>query len=442
MKVAVIGAGYVGLVHAYDLAERGHEVLVIDTDKDKINKLKQNIIPFFEPDLSFDFMMTVSFTDTFDKLNGFEPSMIFVAVGTPTDIIDNSADMSYLKSAMVSVGRYLHARDTFGYFPVLIKSTVPIGTAAAMRTHMIANGVAPAAFTIVSNPEFLREGSAVADARVPERIVFGFENLAMQDDVAVLLNELYISETDKFIFTDNFSAELGKYAANAFLALKVTFINQLADLCEKANGSVSAIAKIIGTDSRIGPKFLNAGPGFGGSCFPKDVLSLIRTARNFESPMTIVETLQMANEERKIGLANRIIKEAKISLKTRLLVHGVAFKENTDDMRGAASLQIIPLLVRSGAKVSIYEKNAEQAVRIFKNVDFVDTDVPIENYFDENDVLVILNEPVNYKIDLFKAPNRIDKFTVFDYRNSLIAGGGVPSHVKYQAIGEPNSARK
>ena len=348
----MIGAGYVGLVSGACLSEFGHEVICVDKDPAKIATLTQGGIPIYEPGLDEIVAANIkcgrlSFTtDLKEAVSNSE--VIFIGVGTPSRRGDGHADLTYVYAAAEEIAKALT-----GYTVIVTKSTVPVGTSRAIEK--IIKATRPSAqFDMASNPEFLREGSAIEDFRRPDRVVVGCDTERARDVMREVYRPLFLNETP-ILFTSRETSELIKYAANAFLATKITFINEMADICEKVGGNVQDVARGIGLDGRIGKKFLNAGPGYGGSCFPKDTLALIRTASELGAPSRIVEAVVAVNERRKLDMAKKI--EAAfggVKCKT-IAVLGLTFKPNTDDMRDAPSLVILPYLQEAGATIRAFD---------------------------------------------------------------------------------------
>ncbi len=352
MRIAMIGTGYVGLVSGACLSEFGHDVVCIDKDNAKIADLDRGRIPIFEPGLDEVVAANVkagrlSFTNDLAAAVP-QADVIFIAVGTPSRRGDGHADLSFVFGAAEEIARALA-----GYTVVITKSTVPVGT--GRKVEDIIRRIRPEAeFDVASNPEFLREGSAIEDFRRPDRVVVGAESERAREIVKEVYRPLYLNETP-ILFTSRESSELIKYAANAFLATKITFINEMADLCEKVGADVQDVARGIGLDGRIGGKFLHAGPGFGGSCFPKDTLALIKTSQQADAPVRIVETVVAVNEQRKISMAEKVVAAfGDLNGKT-VAVLGLTFKPNTDDMRDAPSLVILPILKAKGARIRAYD---------------------------------------------------------------------------------------
>lgn len=352
MRIAMIGTGYVGLVSGACLSEFGHQVICVDKDPAKIATLTQGGIPIYEPGLVEIVAANaksgrLSFTtDLKEAVSNAE--VIFIGVGTPSRRGDGHADLTYVYAAAEEIAKALT-----GYAVIVTKSTVPVGTSRAIEK--IIKATRPnAQFDMASNPEFLREGSAIEDFRRPDRVVIGCDTERARDVMREVYRPLFLNETP-ILFTGRETSELIKYAANAFLATKITFINEMADICEKVGGDVQDVARGIGLDGRIGKKFLNAGPGYGGSCFPKDTLALIRTASELGAPSRIVEAVVAVNDRRKLDMAKKI-EAAFGGVKGKTIaVLGLTFKPNTDDMRDAPSLVILPYLQEAGATIRAFD---------------------------------------------------------------------------------------
>ncbi len=357
----MIGGGYVGLVSGACFAEFGIDVAVVEVDPAKLAALRDGRIPIFEPGLDRLVAENVaagrlSFGDDFAfAVRGAEA--VFIAVGTPTRRGDGHADLSYVYAAAEQVARALT-----GYTVIVTKSTVPVGTGERIRE--IVHAARPdLEFDVASNPEFLREGSAISDFMRPDRVVIGCTGERAQAVMRNLYRPLYLIEAP-ILFTSMQTAELTKYAANAFLAMKITFINEMADLCEKLDADVHDIARGIGLDGRIGRKFLHAGPGFGGSCFPKDTLALTRIAQDAGAPSRLVETVVAVNDSRKAGMASRIVAACGGSVQGKTIaIMGLTFKPETDDMRDAPSLPIVSHLASDGATLRVYDPEGMEAAR-------------------------------------------------------------------------------
>ena len=370
MHVAMIGTGYVGLVSGACFADFGHTVTCIDKDAAKIERLKAGGIPIYEPGLDQLVAQNVRAgrlffaTDAAEAVKGADA--VFIAVGTPSRRGDGHADLSYVHAAAEEVAGLVD-----GFTVLVTKSTVPVGTGDEIEA--IVRRVRPEAdVAVVSNPEFLREGAAIEDFKRPDRVVVGTQDPRAQTVMRELYRPLYLNETP-ILFTTRRTSELIKYAANAFLAMKITFINEVADLCEAVEADVQQVARGIGLDNRIGAKFLHAGPGYGGSCFPKDTLALVRTARDAGAPVELIETTVRVNDARKKAMADKVkraLDGGDLSGRT-IGVLGLTFKPNTDDMREAPSLAIVPALQAAGAKVQAFDpEGVHEARQLLRDVDF------------------------------------------------------------------------
>ena len=355
MKIAMVGSGYVGLVSGACFADFGHEVVCIDKDQGKIDRLHDGIMPIYEPGLDALVESNVkagrlSFTTSLAE--GIEgASAIFIAVGTPSRRGDGHADLSFVYAVAKEVGESL-ANEAV----IVTKSTVPVGTGDEVE-RILKDSRTPHRFAVVSNPEFLREGAAIGDFKRPDRIVIGAEDDFGRDVMGEVYRPLFLNESP-ILFTSRRTSELIKYAANAFLATKITFINEMADLCEKVGANVQDVSRGIGMDNRIGAKFLHAGPGYGGSCFPKDTLALLKTAEDYDSPTRIVETVVKVNESRKRAMGRKVLEalggvNAARGKKAALL--GLTFKPNTDDMRDSPAIAVAQTLTDAGVKVAAYD---------------------------------------------------------------------------------------
>ncbi|MGL5361723.1 MAG: UDP-glucose dehydrogenase family protein [Bosea sp. (in: a-proteobacteria)] len=361
MRIAMIGAGYVGLVSGTCFADFGHDVVCFDTDPTKISALRENRMPIFEPGLDDLVARNVKQGRLFFSLDLKESlkgaQAVFIAVGTPSRRGDGHADLSYVYQAARDIAG---AMD--GYTVIVTKSTVPVGTGDEVE-RIIREARPDADFAVVSNPEFLREGAAISDFKRPDRIVIGTEDPRAREVMGEVYRPLYLNAAP-ILYTSRRTSELIKYAANAFLATKITFINEMADLCEVLGADVQEVARGIGLDNRIGSKFLHAGPGYGGSCFPKDTLALIKTAQDVGQPARILETVVAVNDARKSAMAQRVIKACGGSVSgKRIAILGLTFKPNTDDMREAPSLAIIAALKEAGALISAFDPEGMTAAR-------------------------------------------------------------------------------
>src|SRR5882757_2829629 len=372
MRVAMIGTGYVGLVSGACFADFGHHVICVDKDAGKIAALQRGEMPIYEPGLEDLVAANVkagrlSFATEL-KAPVAEADAVFIAVGTPSRRGDGHADLSYVYAAAKEIAGALD-----GYTVVITKSTVPVGTGDEVE-RIIREEKPDAECAVVSNPEFLREGAAIQDFKHPDRIVVGTEDARASKVMAELYRPLYLNRSP-IVTTGRRTAELIKYAANAFLATKITFINEIADLCEKVGADVQEVSRGIGLDNRIGSKFLHAGPGYGGSCFPKDTLALIKTAQDFGVPFRILEAVAAVNDQRKRGMARRIIQACGGSIHGKTIaVLGLTFKPNTDDIRDAPSLALIQALQDAGALVRAYDpEGMTNAKAVLENVDYAES---------------------------------------------------------------------
>ena len=367
MKIAMIGSGYVGLVSGACFADFGHEVVCVDKDAAKIDRLNANIMPIYEPGLDALVKSNVdagrlSFsTDVLRSVKGCDA--VFIAVGTPSRRGDGHADLSYVYAAAEELASAIDPRTV-----VVTKSTVPVGTGDEVE-RIIRETNPQLEFAVVSNPEFLREGAAIGDFKRPDRIVVGSDVEWARDVMRAVYRPLFLNESP-LLFTSRRSSELIKYAANAFLATKITFINEMADLCEKLGANVQDVSRGIGLDNRIGSKFLHAGPGYGGSCFPKDTLALLKTAQDHETPVRIVEAVVQANDLRKRAMGRKIITALGGDVRgMKIALLGLTFKPNTDDMRDAPSIAIVQTLIDAGAIVHAHDpEGMEEAAKILPDV--------------------------------------------------------------------------
>jgi len=361
MRIVMVGSGYVGLVSGACLADFGHDVICVDKDHAKIEALTRGKIPIYEPGLDAIVAGNVESgrlafaTDLTAAVA--EADVVFIAVGTPSRRGDGYADLSYVYAAAKEI-----AAAVSDYVVIANKSTVPVGTGDEVE-RIIRETNPDADFSVVSNPEFLREGAAIEDFKRPDRIVIGCEDERAREYMAEVYRPLFLNAAPIF-YTRRRTSELIKYAGNAFLATKITFINEMADLCERVGANVQEVARGIGLDNRIGGKFLHAGPGYGGSCFPKDTLALIKTAQDMESPLRLVETVVAVNDQRKRAMARKVIAACGGSVRAkRIAILGLAFKPNTDDMREAPSLSIVTALLDAGAEIAAYDPEAMDSAK-------------------------------------------------------------------------------
>ncbi|CAA9359226.1 MAG: UDP-glucose 6-dehydrogenase [uncultured Microvirga sp.] len=436
MRIAMIGSGYVGLVSGACFADFGHVVCCIDNDPAKIAALEQGRMPIFEPGLpelvaqnvrAGRLTFAAGLADAVSRADA-----VFIAVGTPSRRGDGHADLSFVHQAAREIAAALE-----GYTAVVTKSTVPVGTGDEVE-RIIRETRPGAAFAVVSNPEFLREGSAITDFKRPDRIVIGAEDERAKAVMTEIYRPLYLNQAP-LVFTSRRTAELTKYAANAFLATKITFINEIADLCEKVGANVQEVARGIGLDNRIGPKFLHAGPGYGGSCFPKDTLALIKTAQDHGAPARIVETVAAVNQERKRAMAQKVVAACGGSVRGRTVaLLGLTYKPNTDDMREAPSLAIIAALQEGGATVRAYDpEGMGQARQILEGVVYAEDPYACAA---GADALVIVTEWNAFRaLDLDRIKGSMRHPVLVDLRNIYRPEDMVRQGFTYESVGRPNS---
>ncbi len=434
MRIAMIGTGYVGLVSGACFSEFGIDVVCVDKDADKVGRLRRGEMPIYEPGLDGLVAGNVtagrlSFTEDLGPAVGAADA-VFIAVGTPSRRGDGHADLSFVEAAAREIAAALN-----GYTVIVTKSTVPVGTGDVVES-IIGEGCPDGDFEVLSNPEFLREGSAINDFMHPDRVVIGGATPRSEAVMRQVYRPLFLMETP-MVFTSRRTAELIKYAANAFLATKVTFINEIADLCERVDADIQDVAKGIGLDGRIGPKFLHAGPGFGGSCFPKDTLALVRTAEEADSPLRIVRAVVEINDARKTRMARKIIDACGGSVEGRTIaILGVAFKPNTDDMREAPSLDIIPALQTAGATIRAFDPEAMDEAK-----SLLDGVIWCEDAYDamkDADALAILTEWNEFRaLDLNRAKEIMKHGVMIDLRNIYRPEEMTSAGWTYLSIGRP-----
>ncbi len=437
MRVAMIGTGYVGLVSGTCFSEFGVNVICVDKDAGKIDRLRQGKIPIFEPGLEELVKNNVeggrlTFTTNLkEAVAGVDA--VFIAVGTPTRKDDGHADLTYVHNAAKEIAL---AMDH--YTVVVTKSTVPVGTGREVE-NIIRKARPEAEFDVVSNPEFLREGSAINDFMRPDRVVIGTESDRAREVMRKLYRALYLIETP-ILYTNLETSELIKYAANAFLATKITFINEVADLCEKVGADVHDVAKGIGLDGRIGKKFLHPGPGYGGSCFPKDTLALTKTAQDYNSPIRIVETVVEVNDQRKVRIAMKVIAACGGTVRGKTIaILGLTFKPNTDDMRESPSLEIIPSLQTAGATVRVYDpEGMHEAEKLLTGAVFC------KDAYDAMtgaDAVAILTEWNQFRnLDLKRMKTLLKSPVMVDMRNIYVPADMAAAGFNYSCIGRPQAA--
>jgi UDPglucose 6-dehydrogenase len=434
MRVAMIGTGYVGLVSGACFADFGHHVVCVDKDAHKIAALDRGEIPIFEPGLH-----ELVATNVRQKRLAFateiagsvrEADAVFIAVGTPSRRGDGHADLSYVYAAAREIAAALD-----GFTLVITKSTVPVGTGDEVE-RIIREARPDADVCVVSNPEFLREGAAIRDFKHPDRIVVGTEDPRAQEVMTELYRPLYLNAAP-ILYTDRRTAELIKYAANAFLATKITFINEIADLCEKVGADVQQVARGIGLDNRIGGKFLHAGPGFGGSCFPKDSVALIKTGQDHAAPLRIVETVAAVNDARKRAMARKVANALGGSVRGKTIaVLGLTFKPNTDDMREAPSIPLITALQDMGAKVRAYDPaGMEQAREVLPDVAYCEDPYRCAQ---DADALVIVTEWEQFRaLDLDRLRDVMARPVMVDLRNVYRPDEMAKHGFIYDSVGRP-----
>ena len=436
MRVAMIGTGYVGLVSGACFADFGHHVTCVDKDAGKIAALQRDEMPIYEPGLDELVAANVragrlSFTTDL-KAAVADAGAVFIAVGTPSRRGDGHADLSYVYAAAREIAAALQ-----GFTVIVTKSTVPVGTGDEVE-RIIREARPDATFAVVSNPEFLREGAAIQDFKHPDRIVVGTED----DRAKPVMNELYrplYLNAAPILVTGRRTAELIKYAANAFLATKITFINEIADLCEKVGADVQQVARGIGLDNRIGAKFLHAGPGYGGSCFPKDTVALIKTGQDYAAPLRIVEAVAAVNDTRKRAMARKVTAALGSSLRGKTIaVLGLTFKPNTDDMRDAPSIPLITALQDMGANVRAYDPiGMEQAKQVLSGVTY--SDGPYE-CAEQADALVFVTEWEQFRaLDLDLLKKSMKAPVIIDLRNIYRPDEMAQRGFTYESVGRPGS---
>jgi len=434
MRVAMIGTGYVGLVSGACFADFGHEVTCVDKDTGKIAALMRSEVPIYEPGLS-DLVAANTRAGRLTFSSDLPAAVrdadaVFIAVGTPSRRGDGHADLSFVYEAAREIAAALE-----GFTVVITKSTVPVGTGDEVE-RIIRETRPQAEVAVVSNPEFLREGAAIQDFKHPDRIVVGTEDARAREVMAELYRPLYLNRSP-ILFADRRTAELIKYAANAFLATKITFINEIADLAEKVGADVQEVARGIGLDNRIGSKFLHAGPGFGGSCFPKDTVALLKTGQDHEAPLRIIEAVVAVNDQRKRAMARKV--SAALGGETRgktIAVLGLTFKPNTDDMREAPSIPLITALQDMGAKVRAYDPTGmEQAKGLIGNVTFC------KDAYDCAEgaaVLVIVTEWEQFRaLDFARLRKVMERPVLVDLRNIYRPGEVARHGFIYDSVGRP-----
>jgi UDPglucose 6-dehydrogenase len=436
MKIGIVGTGYVGLVQGVVLADFGMEVTCMDTDLKKIENLKKGILPIYEPGLK----------ELIEKVNGrmnFTTNMewlvnnsevIFIAVGTPP-LDDGSADLHYVINVADAIGQYMN-----DYKVIVDKSTVPVGTGQKVKNTIqkqLELRGKNIDFDVVSNPEFLREGKAIKDCQLPDRIVIGCESEKAKTVMKKVYDVLYLKDTP-FLFTNIETAEMIKYASNAFLAVKISYINEMALLCEKVGADVQELAKAMGMDGRISPKFLNAGPGYGGSCFPKDTKAITNIAKEYNEELNVVQAAIDANEKQKYKMVDKVKKVMGDLKDKNICILGLSFKPETDDMRDAPSLDIIRGLINQGALIKAFCPQGMKEAK-WRLEDISDSIIYCENEYkaaENSDALIIMTEWHQFRgMDLEKTRNIMRDNYLFDFRNIFVKHDTVRELFKYYPIG-------
>ncbi|MBJ6989237.1 UDP-glucose/GDP-mannose dehydrogenase family protein [Devosia sp. MC521] len=435
MQIAIIGSGYVGLVSGACFADFGHDVSCVDLDEKKIEALKKGQIPIFEPGLE-DLVDQNAKSGRLTFTTNLAPAVakadvVFLAVGTPSRRGDGHADLSYVYAAAADIARAL--KD---FTVVVTKSTVPVGTGDEVE-RIIQEANPDADVVVVSNPEFLREGAAIEDFKRPDRIVVGLDDERAREVMMEIYRPLYLNQAP-LMFTGRRTAELIKYAGNAFLAMKITFINEIADLCERTGANVQDVARGIGLDNRIGSKFLNAGPGYGGSCFPKDTLALVKTGQDYDAPLRLVEATVEVNDRRKRAMGRKIIAAAGGSVRGKTIgILGLTFKPNTDDMRDAPSIAIIQTLQDAGAKIRAYDpEGTAMAKTLLADIDYA---ADAYDTADGVDALVLVTEWNAFRgLDLQRLRNAMSDRVFVDLRNVYRRKEVEAAGLDYTSIGRPH----
>ena len=437
MRVVMIGTGYVGLVSGACFADFGHVVTCIDKDAGKIARLEHGMMPIYEPGLDVLVARNVAAGRLFFATEGREAvaaaDAVFIAVGTPSRRGDGHADLSYVYAAAEEIAGWLD-----GFTVVVTKSTVPVGTGDEVEA-IIRRTRPEAQAAVVSNPEFLREGAAIEDFKHPDRVVVGTDDPRAREVMRELYRPLNLNESP-LLFTGRRTSELTKYAANAFLAMKITFINEIADLCEAVGADVQAVARGIGLDKRIGSKFLHAGPGYGGSCFPKDTLALVRTAQDAGAAVRLIETTVAINDARKRAMADRVERAVGGELGgKRIGVLGLTFKPNTDDMRDGPALDIVPALQARGARVQAYDpEGMKEAAHLLPDVEFRDGAYAAA---EGADALVLLTEWDQFRaLDLGRLCRAMREPVMVDLRNVYKPDEMVRAGFRYSGVGRGETA--
>ena len=434
MKLVIVGTGYVGLVSGLCFAEFGLETVCVDTDLKRIEKLKKGICPFYEPGLEDLLKKHVNEKNLFSLSSSLADSIesadvVFITVGTPSRRLEDEADLTAVFNVAKEISNYIKS-----YTVIVTKSTVPVGTTSKIQ-DIISSTIENNLFDIVSNPEFLREGSAINDFMRPDRVIIGCNNIKAEKIMRELYRPLYLLETP-IVSTNIESAEIIKYASNSFLATKITFINQVADLCEAVGGDIQAVAKAMGLDKRIGSKFLNAGPGFGGSCFPKDIKAFASTAKKFDVDLSIVDTVNISNQNRLEKVVSKIINLFEDNMKDITLgILGLSFKPNTDDVRNSASMFIAKSLILKCKQIKAYDPKAMQnAKKILPELIYCNS---IYDTCKNVDAIIIATEWNEFRaLDFRKIKDYMKGDFIFDFHNIYNKEDLIKLNYKYYGIGK------
>jgi len=431
MKLCMIGTGYVGLVSGVCFSDMGNDVICVDKDESKINNLKKSIVPIYEPGLDELVKKNInnkrlSFSSDLNK-SIKKSDIIFICVGTPSKKNSSAADLTYVYNVAKSISRNIKK------FKIIItKSTVPVTTGDEIE-KIISKKISKKLFEVVSNPEFLREGEAIRDFMYPDRIVVGTKSNKARNKIKNLYSPL-ISKGSKYIETSRRSAELIKYAANAFLATKITFINEISNLCEKIDVDVEDVSIGIGSDKRVGERFLRAGPAYGGSCFPKDTKAIVSTSDKFKTNLSVIKSVIKSNENRNSLLLSKIYSILKNKIKNKKITFlGVTFKANTDDMRDSSSLKLIPALSNKGAIINYYDPTGYK--RIFSKYKNVTYSSSISEAINKSDLIIIHTEWNDFKSIDFKKYSKNKKLIIYDLRNLYSQSKINNMGIKYYGIG-------
>lgn len=433
MRIVMIGSGYVGLVSGACFADFGHHVTCVDKSEAKINALEAGEVPIYEPGLEAIIQQNrgagrLDFSKNLAPSVG-EADVVFIAVGTPSRRGDGHADLSYVYAAAREI-----AAAVQGFTVIVTKSTVPVGTGDEIE-RIFRDEFPEKDIAVVSNPEFLREGAAITDFKRPDRIVIGTEDARAVEVMREVYRPLYLNEAPLY-FCERRTSELIKYAANAFLAMKITFINEIADLSEKIGADVQKVAKGIGMDKRIGDKFLHAGPGYGGSCFPKDTLALVKTAQDFDSPVRLIETTVAINDNRKRAMGRKVIAACDGDVRgKKIAVLGLTFKPNTDDMRDAPSITIIQALLDGGAVVHTYDPEGMNAAKDMLGPVTYGKD-PYEIAANADAIVIVTEWDAFRALDLKRLKAVMKKPVIVDLRNIYPASEVTKHGFSYFAIGK------